>query len=78
MPTEEPPYIESNADDQNPFAEEFTPEDVWTRPRRCSNTAPGLDWTRYAQWKKIDRSRYALNTVFKVITSPRLYTTGLG
>jgi hypothetical protein len=54
-------------DDQNPFAKEFTPEEVWTRLHRCGNTAPGPDGIRYAQWKKIDKGGYALNAVFNAV-----------
>ena len=52
MPIEVPPFVECSPDDQNPFAEEFTPVQVWTRLHRCSNTVPGPDGTRYAQWKE--------------------------
>ena len=68
VPTEVPPYIECNTDDQNPFAAEFTPEEVWTRLYRCNNmAAPGPDRIRYAQWKKIDKGGYALNAVFNAV-----------
>jgi hypothetical protein len=67
MPKEVPPYVECNTDNQNPFAEEFMPEEVWTRLHRCGNTTPGPDGIRYVQWKKIDKGGYALNTVFNAI-----------
>jgi len=63
---EVPPFIECISDDQNPFAEEFTPE-VWTRLHRCINTAPGPDGIRYAQWKELDKGGYALNAVFNAV-----------
>ena len=67
MPMEVPPFIECSPDDQNPFAEEFTPEEVWTRLHRCSNTAPGPDGIRYAQWKERDKGGYAPNVVFNTV-----------
>jgi hypothetical protein len=67
MPTAVPPYIDSHTDDQNPFAGEFTPKEIWTRLHRCNNTAPRLDGISYAQWKKFEGGGYALNTVFNSI-----------
>jgi hypothetical protein len=34
---------------------------------RCSNTAPGRDGIRYAQWKNTDRGGCALNAVFNAV-----------
>ena len=67
MPTEVPPYTECNTDDRNPFAGGFTPEEVWTRLHRCSNTAPGPDGLRYVHWKQLDRGGFTLNAVFNAI-----------
>lgn len=61
--TEVPLYVGSHTDDQNPFTGEFTPEEVWTRLHRCSNTVLGLDGISYAQWEKNDRGGYALNAL---------------
>ena len=62
-----PPFIECSPDDQNPFAKEFTPEEVWTRLHGCSNMAPGPDGIRFAQWKEMERGGYALNAVFNAV-----------
>ena len=67
MPTEVPPHIECSPDDQNPFAGEFTPKEVWARLHRCGNTAPGPDGIRYAHWRKIDKGGHALNAVFNAV-----------
>jgi len=67
MPTEVPQYIECNTDDRNPFAEEFTPEEVWTRLAHCGNTAPGPDGICYAQWKKTDEGGHVLNAIFNTV-----------
>jgi hypothetical protein len=67
MLTAVPPYIDSHIDDQNPFTGEFTLGEIWIRLHRCKNTAPRSDGISCAQWKKIDRGGYALNTAFNVI-----------
>ena len=67
MPKEVPQYTECNTDDQNPFTETFTPEEVWARLQRCGNTAPGRDGMRYAKWKEIDKGGHALNAVFNAV-----------
>jgi len=77
MPKEVPQYTECSADDQNPFTEAVTPEEVWARLQRCGNTAPGRqrcgntapgpDGIRYAKWKEVDKGRHALNAVFNAV-----------
>jgi len=57
MPMEVPPFVECSPDDQNPFAEEFTQEEVWTV---CTAAATRLQaQTEYAmhngrKWTKAD------------------------
>jgi hypothetical protein len=46
IPMEIPPFAECSSEDHNTFAEEFTPEEVWTRLQRCGNTSPGPDGIR--------------------------------
>lgn len=54
-PTQVPPYTECSTDDQNPFATEFTPKEVWAQLHRCSNMVPGPDRIRYTHWKQLDK-----------------------
>ena len=54
MPGEVPEHQPLADDDNNPFAADFTAEELWRRLRRCSNTAPGPDGIRYPVWKKAD------------------------
>jgi hypothetical protein len=67
IPTEVPPYTDSDTEDQNPFTGEFMPEEVWTQLHCCSSTTEGLDGINYVQWKKNDRGGYALNTAFNAV-----------